>query len=81
MTVLWIHAGRKADGYKATCHSHDLGEDRTGEVKFNGVNTQTAASVRARYVKVEVTGTKECPTWHYGVGHPSWFFIDEITIK
>lgn len=61
--------------------THDLGEDRTGEVKFNGVNTQTAASVRARYVKVEVTGTKECPTWHYGVGHPSWFFIDEITIK
>lgn len=61
--------------------THDLGEDRSGEVKFNGVKTESVEPVKARFVKVEVTGTKECPTWHYGVGHPSWFFIDEVTIK
>lgn len=61
--------------------THDLGEDHSGEVKFNGVRTESKESVKARFVKVEVTGTKECPTWHYGVGHPSWFFIDEVIIK
>ena len=59
----------------------DLPEERTGEVKFRGVRAESARLLKARYVKVEVTGTKECPTWHYGVGHPSWFFIDEVIIK
>ena len=59
----------------------DLPEERTGEVKFRGVKAKSAEPVKTRYVKVEVTGTKECPTWHYGVGHPSWFFIDEVIIK
>lgn len=52
----------------------DLLEERTGEVKFRGVKAESAEPIKTRYVKVEVTGTKECPTWHYGVGHPSWFF-------
>ena len=30
---------------------------------------------------VEVEGTLECPSWHYGVGHPSWFFIDEVVVN
>lgn len=59
----------------------DLPEERTGEVKFRGVKAESAEPIKTRYVKVEVTGTKECPTWHYGVGHPSWFFIDEVIIK
>lgn len=70
------------DGEKYTnLGVHDMPEDRSGEVKFRGVKTESTTPVKARYVKVEVTGTKECPTWHYGVGHPSWFFIDEVTIK
>lgn len=60
---------------------HDLPEDRSGAVKFSAIKTQASQPLKARYVKVEVTGTKECPPWHYGVGHPSWFFIDEVTIK
>ena len=59
----------------------DLPEERTGEVKFRRVKAESAGPIKTRYVKVEVTGTKECPTWHYGVGHPSWFFIDEVIIK
>ena len=42
----------------------DLPEERTGEVKFRGVKAESAEPIKTRYVKVEVTGTKECPTWH-----------------
>lgn len=60
--------------------THDLPEDRSVEVKFQGIRSESVQPVKARFIKVEVTGTKECPTWHYGVGHPSWFFIDEVTV-
>lgn len=60
--------------------THDLPEDRSGEVKFRGIKTESATPINTRYIKVEVTGTKECPEWHYGVGHPSWFFLDEVTV-
>lgn len=60
--------------------THDLPEDRSVAVKFQGIKSESAQPLRARYIKVEVTGTKECPHWHYGVGHPSWFFVDEVTV-
>ena len=60
--------------------THNLPEDRSVEVKFQGIRSESVQPVKARFIKVEVTGTKECPTWHYGVGHPSWFFIDEVTV-
>lgn len=59
---------------------HNLPEERSGEVKFKGVKSELPQPVNMRYIKVEVTGTKECPAWHYGVGHPSWFFMDEVTV-
>ena len=60
--------------------THVLPEDRSVSVKFKGVKSESARAINARYIKVEVVGTKVCPTWHYGVGHPSWFFIDEVTV-
>lgn len=60
--------------------SHELPEERSGEVKFRGVKSELSHPVNMRYIKVEITGTKECPSWHYGVGHPSWFFVDEVTV-
>lgn len=56
-------------------------EERLGTVRFEGVKAQSGQAFPARYIKVEVIGTKVCPTWHYGVGHPCWFFIDEVTVK
>ena len=71
-----------ADGERYTpWGATDLAEERSGKVGFRGVKTESATPIKTRYIKVEVTGTKECPTWHYGVGHPSWFFIDEVIIK
>ena len=68
----WVSVGdelRKSGGCNQTA------------LALRGVKTESATLIKTRYVKVEVTGTKECPTWHYGVGHPSWFFIDEVIIK
>lgn len=59
----------------------EMPEERDGQVKFKEVKAESEQPIRARYIKVEVTGTKVCPHWHYGVGHPSWFFIDEVTVK
>lgn len=63
-----------------TWEEHNLPEDRSVEVKFKGVKSNSATPIKARYIKVDVVATKECPSWHYGVGHPSWFFVDEISV-
>lgn len=63
-----------------TWEVHNLPEDRSVEVKFKGVKTTSSTPIKARYIKVDVVATKECPSWHYGVGHPSWFFVDEISV-
>ena len=59
----------------------EMPEERAGMVMYRGVKAESQTPLKARYLKVEVTGTKVCPTWHYGVGNPSWFFIDEITVR
>ncbi len=56
-------------------------EDRDVLVKFVPVGVVSESPVRARFVHVEIEGTKTCPSWHYGVGCPCWFFMDEITVK
>lgn len=71
-----------ADGKEFTLlGTHDLPEDRSAQVKFVGVKHVSETPVKARYIKVEVVGTKECPHWHYGVGHPCWFFLDEVDVR
>ena len=54
-------------------------EDRDPSVKFVEFKVEQAA--QARYIRAEVEGTIECPSWHYGVGHASWFFIDELVVE
>ena len=56
-------------------------EDQSVPVKFVPAAVTAAQPVRARYVKVEIEGVKTCPPWHYGVGCPCWFFLDEVTVK
>ena len=58
-----------------------LAEDKTPQVKFVSARHESAAPIEARYVRIDVEGTKKCPEWHYGVGNPCWFMIDEIFIK
>lgn len=61
--------------------SIEMPEERSGMVMYRGVKAESHTPFNARYLKVEVTGTKVCPNWHYGVGNPSWFFIDEVTVR
>jgi hypothetical protein len=56
-------------------------EDRTPAVKFVELSANSQTPITARYIKVEVEGVKTCPGWHYGVGYPAWFFLDEVTVK
>ena len=56
-------------------------EDRDAKVKFVSLGCRSEQPVRARYVRVDVTGVKTCPSWHYGVGYPAWFFVDEVVIR
>lgn len=60
---------------------HELIDDKDGKVKFVGIDEVFATPQTARYIKVAVEGKKQCPGWHYGVGNPCWFFLDEITVK
>lgn len=57
---------------------NEIAENRSPQVLF--VDVTASGAYKARYIKVEIEGGKICPSWHYGVGHPSWFFIDEITV-
>lgn len=60
--------------------SYTFAEDRDLQVKFVGGKAQSAEPVKARYIKVEIKGIGMCPSWHYGVGYPAWFFTDEVTV-
>lgn len=59
----------------------DIPEDRSPEVKFVQIKSEKPEPIRTRYIKISIKGTKICPSWHYGVGHPSWFFVDEVTVE
>lgn len=59
---------------------NEIAEDSSPQVKFVNVKQSLPVPSRARYIKVEIEGMKQCPHWHYGVGNPCWFFMDEITV-
>jgi hypothetical protein len=56
-------------------------EDRSPEVKFVELGVASDTAVKTRYIKVEIETVGTCPSWHYGVGYPAWFFLDEVTVK
>lgn len=58
----------------------DIPEDKSVEVKYVRVPITSSSPIQARYVRVKVETIGLCPPWHYGVGHPAWFFIDEVNV-
>jgi hypothetical protein len=65
--------------YHLTGHK-DIAEDRDPEVKYVSHTVEATSTVKARYIKVKIETIGLCPPWHYGVGHPAWFFIDEVNV-
>jgi hypothetical protein len=59
---------------------YEFAEDRDLSVKFVKGKVSTSKPVKARYIKVHVNTLGNCPSWHYGVGYPAWFFMDEIVV-
>ena len=55
-------------------------EDRDLQVKFVPGKAESAVPVTARYIRVDVQTLGLCPSWHYGVGYPAWFFMDEVSV-
>lgn len=60
--------------------SFQFAEDRDLKIKFVKGRATSVEPVKARYIKVEVESLGMCPSWHYGVGYPAWFFMDEVKV-
>ena len=60
---------------------YSIAEERHPQTLYRSAGCIVAAPVQARYIKVEIENQKVCPGWHFGAGHPSWFFIDEVTVR
>lgn len=61
--------------------AHEFPEDRDNRVKFVKGTVTSPQPVSARYVRVVVKTIGLCPSWHYGVGYPAWFFLDEVEVE
>lgn len=58
----------------------EIPEDRSPEVKFVSFDIKSSEKIKARYIKVHFENVGIGPSWHYGVGYPVWFFVDEIWV-
>jgi hypothetical protein len=58
----------------------EFAEDRDMQVKFVPGKVELDSPVEARYIKVQVKTIGLCPSWHYGVGYPAWYFMDEVSV-
>lgn len=84
----WILLPKSITCYTSVDNKHytmlgrkDIGESRDREVKFVNIKVASDEKMEARYVKIKVATIGLCPPWHYGVGHPAWFFIDEVLVR
>ncbi len=60
--------------------SKEIAEDRSSQVKYVSIPIESSTPVKARYLKIKVETIGLCPSWHYGVGRPAWFFLDEVLV-
>ena len=69
-----------SDGENYTLFNEEsFPETRDGTIGFKTVTL--GGSLSGRFVRIQVEGLKICPEWHYGVGNPCWFFIDEVSVR
>ena len=61
--------------------TYEFPEDRDQSVKYVPGVVKTPSPVTARYIRVVVKSIGLCPSWHYGVGYPAWFFLDEVKVE
>jgi len=61
-------------------YTEDIPENRERKVEYKQITYQLSQAQKVRYIRIDISATKVCPTWHGGAGHPCWFFIDEVTV-
>lgn len=61
--------------------TREFAEDRDISVKFVPAVVSLDTPIKARYIRVVVKTLGLCPDWHYGVGYPAWFFLDEVVVE
>ncbi len=55
-------------------------ENRANQVLFTDFTVEKSSPTKVRYIRVKIQSIKTCPSWHYGIGHNGWFFVDEVTV-
>jgi hexosaminidase len=43
--------------------------------------TAKFTKTNARYIRINATNRKLCPSWHPGAGEKAWIFVDEVGMK
>ncbi|WP_353331629.1 DUF4838 domain-containing protein [Bacteroides sedimenti] len=83
----WILLPKKMSCYTSTDNKNftlmgttEIVEDRDPQVKYVNIPIKFSKAVHTRYIKVNIETIGLCPAWHYGVGNPAWFFIDEVLV-
>ncbi|WP_165024886.1 DUF4838 domain-containing protein [Dysgonomonas sp. ZJ279] len=83
----WILLPKSMTAYTSTNNKDftlmghvDIPEDRDIEVKYVNIAVKSEKAISTRYIKVKIGTIGLCPPWHYGVGNPAWYFLDEITV-
>ena len=67
------------ESYQLLGHK-DIAEDRSAEVKYVPIAIDADNKLKTRYIKIKIETLGLCPPWHYGVGNPAWFFLDEVNV-
>ena len=83
----WIFLPKSLSCYLSSDNAHynlietkNIAEDQNGAVKFVTIPFKLKQKTKARYIKFKIESIGLCPPWHYGVGYPAWFFLDEISV-
>ena len=76
-----VATSTNADSFQTFGQKFEFAEDRDVSIKYVEGRAEVPSPVKARYIKVFVETIGMCPSWHYGIGYPAWFFLDEVIVK
>lgn len=76
-----VSTNSQPDQFVTFGQKFEFAEDRDISIKYVEGKAEEPTPVKARYIKVFVEAIGMCPSWHYGIGYPAWFFLDEIVVK
>lgn len=67
--------------YDAFGSKFTFAEDRDLSIKYVEGRAEVCSPQKARFIRVKIDTIGMCPSWHYGIGYPAWFFCDEVVVR